>query len=51
MSEILSAEESDCVILAAAKVGEIHTNLIYPEDFIYDNLMIQSNVINIIFME
>ena len=33
------------VILAAAKVGGIHANNSYPADFIYDNLMIQSNVI------
>jgi len=36
----------DEVYLAAAKVGGIHANDIYPADFIYDNLMIQSNVIN-----
>ena len=51
VSEFFSAEDPDCVILAAAKVGEIHANSTYPEEFIYENLMIQSNVINLIFME
>ena len=51
VSEFFSAEEPDCVILAAAKVGGIHANSTYPEEFIYENLMIQSNVINLIFME
>lgn len=36
----------DQVYLAAARVGGIHANNTYPADFIYDNLMIQSNVIN-----
>ena len=35
----------DQVYLAAAKVGGIHANNVYPADFIYDNLMIQANVI------
>jgi len=36
----------DYVFLAAAKVGGIMGNKLYPADFIYDNLMIQSNVID-----
>jgi GDP-L-fucose synthase len=36
----------DQVYLAAAKVGGIHANNTYPADFIYQNLMIQSNVIH-----
>ena len=36
----------DEVYLAAAKVGGIHANNTYPADFIYDNLMIQNNVIH-----
>ena len=51
VSEFFSTEEPDCLILAAEKVGEIHANSTYPEEFIYENLMIQSNVINLIFME
>jgi GDP-L-fucose synthase len=34
------------VYLAAAKVGGIHANNTYPAEFIYDNLMVQSNVIH-----
>jgi len=36
----------DYVIIAAAKVGGIYANNTYPADFIYDNLMIQSNLIH-----
>ena len=36
----------DVVILAAAKVGGIHANNSYPADFIYENLMIECNVIH-----
>lgn len=39
-------EKPDYVILAAAKVGGIHANNIYPADFIYQNMMIEANVIN-----
>ena len=38
-------EQPEYVILAAAKVGGIHANNTYPAEFIYDNLMIQNNVI------
>ena len=38
-------ERPDYVFLAAAKVGGINANNTYPADFIYDNLMIQNNVI------
>lgn len=40
------AEKPDAVILAAAKVGGIHANNTYPADFIYENLMIECNVIH-----
>jgi nucleoside-diphosphate-sugar epimerase len=36
----------DAVVLAAAKVGGIHANDAYPAEFIYENLMIQANVIH-----
>jgi GDPmannose 4,6-dehydratase/GDP-L-fucose synthase len=36
----------DVVILAAAKVGGIHANNTYPAEFIYENLMIECNVIH-----
>lgn len=39
-------EKPDYVILAAAKVGGIYANNTYPADFIYQNLIIQANVIN-----
>ena len=40
------AERVDAVVLAAAKVGGIHANNTYPAEFIYDNLMVQANVIH-----
>ena len=39
-------EKPDYVLLAAAKVGGIHANNSFPADFIYENIMIQTNVIN-----
>jgi GDP-L-fucose synthase len=39
-------EKPDYVFLAAAKVGGIHANNIYRAEFLYDNLMIQNNVIH-----
>lgn len=44
--DFMQAEKPDVVILAAAKVGGIHANNSYPADFIYDNLMIECNVIH-----
>ena len=38
--------QPEYVFLAAAKVGGIHANKTYPAEFIYDNLMIQNNVID-----
>ena len=46
VSNFFSAEKPDFVILAGAKVGSIHANSTYPAEFIYENLMIQSNVIH-----
>jgi nucleoside-diphosphate-sugar epimerase len=43
--EFMQTERPDAVILAAARVGGIHANSIYPADFIYENLMIAANVI------
>ncbi len=42
----LQEERPDAVILAAAKVGGIHANNTFPADFIYENLMMQANVIH-----
>lgn len=44
--DFMQAEQPDQVILAAAKVGGIHANNTYPADFIYENLMIECNVIH-----
>ena len=45
VQDFFNEQRPHYVILAAAKVGGIHANNSYPADFIYDNLMIQSNVI------
>lgn len=39
-------EKPEYVFLAAAKVGGIHANNTYPGEFIYDNLMIETNIIH-----
>ena len=44
--DFMLAERPDVVILAAAKVGGIHANNTYPADFIYENLMMEANVIH-----
>ena len=46
VSDFFAAEKPDYVFLAAAKVGGIQANNIYRADFIYENLMIQNNVIH-----
>jgi GDP-L-fucose synthase len=43
------AEKPDQVYMAAAKVGGIHANNTYPADFIYQNLMVQVNIIDAAF--
>jgi GDP-L-fucose synthase len=43
-------EKIDQVYLAAAKVGGIHANNSYPADFIYENLMVQTNLIHSAFL-
>ena len=45
VADFFAREKPDQVYLAAAKVGGIHANSTYPADFIYDNLMVQANVI------
>jgi GDP-L-fucose synthase len=44
--DFFEAERPDQVYLAAARVGGIHANNTYPAEFIYDNLMVQANVIH-----
>lgn len=46
VNDFFVKEKPDYVILAAAKVGGIHANNTYPAEFIYDNLMIEANVIH-----
>lgn len=46
VKDFFQQENPDYVILAAAKVGGIHSNNTYPADFIYQNMMIEANVIN-----
>jgi nucleoside-diphosphate-sugar epimerase len=46
VQEFMAAATPDVVILAAAKVGGILANNTYPADFIYENLMIECNVIH-----
>jgi GDP-L-fucose synthase len=45
VADFFAARRIDAVYLAAAKVGGIHANSTYPATFIYENLQIQSNVI------
>ena len=44
--EFLAAKKPDVVIVAAAKVGGIHANSVYPAEFISDNLAIARNTIH-----
>jgi len=46
VADFFSAEKPDLVFLAAAKVGGIVANNTYRADFLYENLMIQNNVIH-----
>jgi GDP-L-fucose synthase len=45
VSDFFAAEKPAYVFLAAAKVGGIHANNTYRAEFLYDNLMIQANII------
>lgn len=44
--EFFETERIDQVYLAAARVGGIHANNTYPAEFIYDNMMVQANVVH-----
>lgn len=46
VNDFFEQEKPDYVILAAGKVGGIHANNTYPADFIYQNIMIEANVIH-----
>ena len=49
VNDFFAQEKPDQVYLAAAKVGGIHANNTYPAEFIYQNLMVQANVIDAAF--
>jgi GDP-L-fucose synthase len=49
VNAFFAEEKPDQVYLAAAKVGGIHANNTYPAEFIYQNLMMQANVIDAAF--
>jgi GDP-L-fucose synthase len=44
--DFFRTERIDQVYLAAARVGGIHANNTYPAEFIYDNMMVQANVVH-----
>jgi len=46
VADFFAAEKPDYVFLAAAKVGGINANNIYRAEFLYDNLMIEANIIH-----
>ena len=46
VNEFFAAEKPDAVVLAAAKVGGIHANNTYPAEFIFQNLMMECNVVH-----
>lgn len=46
VQEFLATEKPDYIFLAAARVGGVHANNTYRAEFIYQNLMIQTNVIH-----
>ncbi len=46
VASFFSEQKPEYVFLAAAKVGGIHANNVYRAEFLYDNLMIQNNVIH-----
>lgn len=46
VAAFMASEKPDGVVLAAAKVGGIFANNTYPAEFIYENLMIEANVIH-----
>jgi GDP-L-fucose synthase len=47
--EFFATEKPDQVYLAAARVGGIYANNTYPADFIYDNLMMEANIVEAAF--
>ncbi len=50
VARFFSEENPECVFLAAAKVGGIHANNTQSADFIYENLMVQNNILHQAFL-
>jgi GDP-L-fucose synthase len=50
VKKFLKKEKPDQIYIAAAKAGGIYANSIYPADFIYDNVMIEANIIHQAFL-
>lgn len=50
VNNFFAIEKPNCVFLAAAKVGGIQANNVYRADFLYDNLMIEANIIHASFV-
>ena len=46
VQEFFAETKPEYVFLAAAKVGGIHANNVYRAEFLYDNLMIEANIID-----
>lgn len=46
VEDFFKTRQPEIVIMAAAKVGGIHANSAYPADFLYENLLIESNIIH-----
>ena len=44
--DFMASERPDAVVMAAAKVGGIHANNTYPAQFIYENMMMECNVVH-----
>lgn len=51
VAEFFAEEKLDVVILAAAKVGGIHANNTFPSEFLYENLMLEMNIIQSAFRQ
>jgi GDP-L-fucose synthase len=50
VQDFFAKEKLDQVYIASAKVGGIHANNTYPAEFIYENIMIEANLINSAFL-
>jgi GDP-L-fucose synthase len=51
VNKFFKKERPSYVMLAAEKVGGIHSNKAYRADFIYDNLIIEANVIHAVYLK